>query len=123
MRVVIVFVVMREMHVELHAFDGGFVLARDVKVVAVDLEFGEFAFEFARVHAQINQRADEHVASDATEDVEVKCFHLCCRKENIEHPTSNIERRTGWLPKQFDVRCSMFSVRCWFSKIIFLPMI
>ena len=76
MRVVIVFVVMREMHVELHAFDGGFVLARDVKVVAVELEFGEFAFEFARVHAQINQRADEHVATDAAENIKVKRFHM-----------------------------------------------
>jgi hypothetical protein len=29
-----------------------------------------------RVRAQINHCADEHVAADAAEDVEVKCFHL-----------------------------------------------
>lgn len=69
----------REMHVKLHPFDGGLVLARDVEMVAVELELAEFAFEFVRVHAQINQRANEHVAADAAENVEIKGFHFVPR--------------------------------------------
>ena len=81
--IVMVSVVMfvRQMHVELHAFDGGLVPARDVEVIAIKLELFQFASEPVRVHAQVNQRADEHVATDATEDIEVKCFHFD-RREN-----------------------------------------
>jgi hypothetical protein len=28
------------------------------------------------IHAQIDHRANEHIAAEAAEDVEVKCFHL-----------------------------------------------
>jgi hypothetical protein len=72
----LVVMLVRKMHVKLHAFDGGLVLARDVEVIAVELEFTEFVLEFVRVHAQINQRANEHVAADAAEDVEIEGFHF-----------------------------------------------
>lgn len=68
---VVVVVVVREMDVELHTFDAGLLLPRDVQVIAVELELGEFAAKFARVHAQINQRADKHIAADAAEGVEI----------------------------------------------------
>ena len=74
--VVRMFVVIRQMHVEFHAFDAGFLFARDVQVVAVELQFFKFVLQLVRVRAQINHRADEHVAADAAEDVEVKRFHL-----------------------------------------------
>ena len=86
--VVMIVMLVRQMHVELHAFDAGLVLARNVQVIAVELELPEFALQPARVHAQINQRADEHVAADAAEDVEVKRFHWSMRNIvtlNIEH--------------------------------------
>ncbi len=63
------------MHVELHAFDAGFLLARKVQVIAVQLEFLQLALQPMRAHTQINQRADKHIAADATEDVEVKSLH------------------------------------------------
>ena len=73
--VVVVIVVVREVDIELHAGDAGFLLARNVEVIAVELEFLQLAFQLARVHAEVEQRADEHVAADAAEDVEVKSFH------------------------------------------------
>ena len=75
MLAVMVMMLVRGMHVELHALDGGLVLARDMEVIAIQLELFQLAFEFVRIHAQINQRADEHVSRDAAEDVEVKDFH------------------------------------------------
>ncbi len=75
-RIMFVVIIVCEMDVKLHAFDGGLVLARDMEVIAVELEFAEFVFEFVRVHPQVNQGADEHVAADAAEDVEVKGFHF-----------------------------------------------
>ena len=74
--VVRVFVIVRQMHVEFHAFDAGFLFARDVQVVAAKLQFFQLAFQLVRVRAQINHRADEHVAADAAEDVEIKRFHF-----------------------------------------------
>ena len=78
-RFMFVTMLVREMHVELHPFDGGLVRARDVEMVAGKLEFAELVFELVRVHAQINQRANEHVAADAAEDVEIKGFHFVPR--------------------------------------------
>jgi hypothetical protein len=62
---------MGQMHIELHAFYGGFVLARDVEVIAVELELFQLAFKFVRVHAQINQRANKHIAADAAKNVQI----------------------------------------------------
>ena len=64
------------MDIELHAVDAGFLFARDVKMIAVELQLLQLALQLARVRAQVNQRADEHVAADAAENVEIKCFHF-----------------------------------------------
>ena len=62
-------VIIFEVDVELHTRDTGLLLACDVEVIAAEFELGEFAFEFARVHAQINQCADKHVTADAAKNV------------------------------------------------------
>ena len=72
---VVMFVVVRQMHVELHAGDGRFFAARNVQVIAVELELLQFALKFFGVHAEVEQRGDEHVAGDAAENVEVKRLH------------------------------------------------
>ena len=64
------------LHIEFNPGDAGFLFAENVKMPAVELQFFQLAFQFARVHAQINQRADEHVAADAAEKIEVKRFHF-----------------------------------------------
>ena len=71
-----VFVVVREVDIELDAADLRFLAASGMKVVAVELELLQFRFECGGIHAEIQQRADEHVAADAAEDVEIKSFHV-----------------------------------------------
>jgi hypothetical protein len=66
-----------QMDIQFHAFDAGFLLARDVQVIAVELQFLQLALQFAGVHAKVQQRADEHIAADAAENVEVKRSHGC----------------------------------------------
>ena len=66
---------MRQMHVELHAFDRGLVLAGDMQMVAIQFEFAQRARELVGIHAEIKERADEHVAADAAEEVEIESFH------------------------------------------------
>jgi hypothetical protein len=63
--------ILREVNVEFHSGDGGFLLMRNMQMVAAKLEFFQFAFESVGVHAQIQQRADEHVACDAADEVEI----------------------------------------------------
>ena len=63
------------LHVELHAGDLPPLSSRDAQAPALELEFFEFALQLASSDAEINQRAEEHVAADPAEDVQVKSFH------------------------------------------------
>ena len=75
---VVVFVVMlmfAQVNIEFNAFDGRLLFARHVEVITLKLELSEFFFQLARIDAEIDQRADEHVAAEAAEDVEIKRFH------------------------------------------------
>jgi hypothetical protein len=71
-RCVGVLVVMFQMDVKFHAADGRFLPARDVQVIPVQPELGELGFEPARVHAQVEQGGDKHVASEAAYQIQVE---------------------------------------------------
>ncbi len=43
---------------------------------AAELELPEFALQFFGVHTKVKQRGNEHIASDAAKNVEVKGFHF-----------------------------------------------
>jgi hypothetical protein len=73
---VIVLVVIGEMNVEFYAGNSGFFLAGDVEVITIDAQFLQFVFELMRVHAEVQQRAEKHIAADAAEDIKVESFHL-----------------------------------------------
>ena len=47
----------------------------EVHVKVAEVELREFPFESGRFHAEIDQRADGHVAADAGAAIEVKNFH------------------------------------------------
>jgi hypothetical protein len=68
---VLVPMIMGEVDIELHAFDGGLVRPADVKMIVREAEFFQFLLQLVCIHANINQRADEHIAADAAEDVEI----------------------------------------------------
>ena len=78
MAVVRVRVIMRvrEVDVKFHPGNGGFLAASNVQVIAAELELLQFPLKFGGIHAQVEQRGDEHVACDAAENVEVKGFHI-----------------------------------------------
>ena len=46
-----------------------------LELPTAELEFPEFTLQRASIHTDINHRADEHVAADAAEDVEIKRVH------------------------------------------------
>ena len=73
---VMMFLVVGQMGIKLHAGDAGFLFARDVKMIAAEFQLLQLALKLARIRAEVNQRADEHVAADAAENVEVKRFHF-----------------------------------------------
>ena len=65
----------RKPHVKLHAFDVRLLSTRGMDLPATELEFLKFALECPDIGAEINQRAQEHVAADPAEDVEIECVH------------------------------------------------
>jgi len=74
---VLVVMIMREVNIEFHSGDGRFLLARNVEVVAAEFELFQLTFKPARIHAQVQQRPNEHVAGDAADEVEIEVFHFC----------------------------------------------
>jgi len=75
MAVFMMVIIVLEMHIELRAFDPGLLSACEMKMIAVELESFQFMFKLGEFNAQIEQRAEEHVAADSTEDIEIKRFH------------------------------------------------
>jgi len=75
MMTMVMVVFMFQVHVELDARDALTFLLADMQVIAVELELLQLVRELVGVHAEVDERGDEHVAGDAAEDVEVKGFH------------------------------------------------
>src|SRR6267142_2298175 len=74
---VLVAVLMRKVNVEFDSLDGGFMSAGNVQMVTVKIQFLQFVLQVVRVNAQVEQRANEHVAADPAEYVQIQGFHLC----------------------------------------------
>ena len=75
MIVVVVVMVVFQMNIELHTFNGGLRGAAVMKMVAFDAEFLQFMFQRVKINAEVEERADEHVAADAGKNIEIKCLH------------------------------------------------
>src|SRR5690349_5410077 len=84
--VVTMFVMALQMNIELHACNAGFLLARDMEVITIDLQFLQLVLELMRVDAQIQQRGHKHIAADAAENIEVKNVH------KFQAPSSKLQR-------------------------------
>ena len=61
-----------QVHIELHPFEAGLASARDVQVIAFEPQLLELLLQLARIHPQVNQRGDKHIAADAAAQIEVK---------------------------------------------------
>lgn len=62
-------------NVELHTLDILPLGAVVVHVKVAKLEFVQLPLEGAGLHAEIDERADHHVAADSGNAVEIECFH------------------------------------------------
>src|SRR2546427_448761 len=69
-------VILIEMHIELGASDAGALLSRNVEVITRQTEFRQLPLELVEVESEVEHRADEHVAADAAENVQVKSAHV-----------------------------------------------
>ena len=75
--VFVMMIVIMQVDVELHAFDGALRFAGGVEVVfAFEAEFLQFSFERLKIDAEIKHGANEHVAADSAENVEIESFHF-----------------------------------------------
>ena len=68
--------VVRQVNIELHALDLGFLFSRGVQVIAVERQLRKFVFELVEINAEIEHRTNKHVATDSAENIKVKCFHF-----------------------------------------------
>jgi hypothetical protein len=68
-------VLVGQVNVEFRPGNGSTFPATNVEVIAVEPELAQFALESAHIQAQVDHRAQEHVAADAAEDIQVKSFH------------------------------------------------
>lgn len=68
-------VAMRQMNIELGARNPLLGAPRHVQVIALQREFTQFSLQFRKIHPQVQQGPDEHVATDPAKKVEVKLLH------------------------------------------------
>jgi hypothetical protein len=64
-----------QMHLKLHASYGFLAAASNVEMVLIQSQFLELVLKSVAIHSQIKQRSDEHIAANATEDIQIQSFH------------------------------------------------
>ena len=73
---VMMLVIVRKMNIKLHSFYTRFGLAPDMQMVAIEAQLIQFVLQFVRIHAEINQSANQHVAANSAKDVQVERRHF-----------------------------------------------
>src|SRR5690242_1664543 len=71
MIMLVVMLIIRDVDIKFHARNATLKASREVKVVAVQVKLVQFAFELMRANPQVHQSADEHIAADTSEKIEV----------------------------------------------------
>src|SRR2546428_3301065 len=73
--VMLMVMLMREMHIELHPLDTRLAPARDVQVIPFKAELLQLLLQPFSIQPQINERADKHVATDPAENIQIQGLH------------------------------------------------
>jgi hypothetical protein len=76
----------REVNVKFHALNRRFLGATAVKMKVIKAQLLQLMLELVKVHAQINQRPDEHVTADAAENIQIKRLHVSIIREGRVPP-------------------------------------
>src|SRR5256885_7148589 len=72
----LVLMILLQMHIKLHSFNIGFLLPSCMQVIVLQLQLAQFAIQLLELDTQVQHRADEHVAADAAENIEVNGLHF-----------------------------------------------
>jgi hypothetical protein len=73
---VLVLVGTPQMHVKLCPLDLEAFGARGVQVVSLHAQFGQLPLQVIQPQAKIEHGAEEHIAAQAAEDIQIKRFHF-----------------------------------------------
>src|SRR5438067_1463746 len=68
-------VLLCERHLEFQAGDVRLLSAGDADLPSVEPEFFQFLLQCPGIDAKIEHGAEEHIAADAAENVEIQCLH------------------------------------------------
>jgi hypothetical protein len=71
----IVVVIMGKVHIEFHPFNGALRFARSMQMIFMQPKLLQLVLQGFEGDTQVEHSADEHVAANAAENIEVKCFH------------------------------------------------
>ncbi|EEF57096.1 hypothetical protein Cflav_PD6508 [Pedosphaera parvula Ellin514] len=91
---VAVAMLMTQVHIEFDPINVGFLPPPDMKMISIKTQFLQFMLQPMLIHTQIDQRTDQHVATDAAENVQIQSFHMCPPEQppqlgsNLRPPTS-----------------------------------
>jgi len=72
---VVVTVSVLDMNIEFYARDARLLTARNMEVITIQRQLFEFLEQRGGINSEVNQRADEHVAADTAEHVEIQGLH------------------------------------------------
>ena len=64
-----------EMHIKFYTLNLAVLPPGAVQVKTVEPQSVELVFQRVRIDAEINQCADEHVAANSAEKIEIECIH------------------------------------------------
>ena len=60
-------VFVRQMYIKFNSLNSHFLPARNMKVISFHSEFAQFVLELIAIHPEVDERANKHIAADATE--------------------------------------------------------
>jgi hypothetical protein len=72
----LVIMIVGQMDIEFHTGDSGFLLARNMEVITIEPQFLQLMLEQMRIHAEVQQSRQKHIAADTAENVQVESFHI-----------------------------------------------
>jgi len=104
--IVVVLVMVVEVNIEFDAFDAGLEGANSMEVEFAEAELFEFVLQNGEVDTEIEQGADEHIAADAAEDIEIERFHELGKAGRTDDAGRQGRKgaETGWVARDGDAK-------------------
>lgn len=73
--IIVMMMFILQMNIELQSLNRGLLPALPMQVITANLQLAKLRLELPRLNAQIQARANEHVAADARKNIQIKCVH------------------------------------------------